>query len=121
MKDLGYPTIVALKKVRDARRLGITDISLLLAGRLYNGSHVVKAMALGASGAYMARPFLIAAMVKGEGGVLNYIEAVKEEMQMLVSALGKYDIKEVSTEDVAAIDKDIAEMFGIQYVYSPSF
>ncbi len=70
----------------------------------------------------MARPFLIAAMVKGEkGGVLNYIEAVKEEMQMLVSALGKYDIREVNTEDVAAIDRDIAEMFGIPYVYSPSF
>ncbi|WP_243674716.1 hypothetical protein [Vulcanisaeta distributa] len=52
MKDLGYPTIVALKKVRDARRLGITDISLLLAGRLYNGSHVVKAMALGGPAAF---------------------------------------------------------------------
>ncbi len=70
----------------------------------------------------MARPFLIAAMVKGEkGGVLNYIEAVKEEIQMLVSALGKYDIREVNTEDVAAIDRDIAEMFGIPYVYSSSF
>ncbi|WP_243681539.1 hypothetical protein [Vulcanisaeta souniana] len=69
----------------------------------------------------MARPFLIAAMVKGERGVLNYIEAVKEEMQMLVSALGKYDIKEVGTEDIAAIDKDIAEMFGVPYVYSSSF
>ena len=121
MKDLGYPTLVALKKIHDARKLGITDTSLLLAGRLYNGSHVVKAMALGASGAYMARPFLIAAMVKGERGVANYIEAVKEEMQMLVSALGKYDIKEVSTEDIAALDKDVAEMFGIPYVYSPSF
>ncbi|ADN49757.1 glutamate synthase-related protein [Vulcanisaeta distributa] len=121
MKDLGYPTIVALKKIHDARKLGIMDTSLLLAGRLYNGSHVVKAVALGASGAYMARPFLIAAMVKGEKGVLNYIEAVKEEMQMLVSALGKYDIREVNTEDVAAIDRGIAEMFGIPYVYSPSF
>ncbi|ADY01485.1 ferredoxin-dependent glutamate synthase [Vulcanisaeta moutnovskia 768-28] len=121
MKDLGYPTIVALKKIHDARKLGITNISLLLAGRLYNGSHVVKAIALGASGAYMARPFLMAAMVKGERGVLNYIEAVKEEMQMLISALGKYGIKEVNTEDVAALDRDVAEMLGISYVYSSSF
>ncbi len=36
MKDLGYPTIVALKKIHDARKLGIVDTSLLLAGRLYN-------------------------------------------------------------------------------------
>ncbi len=48
MKDLGYPTIVALKKIHDARKLRIMDTSLLLAGRLYNGSHVVKAIALGA-------------------------------------------------------------------------
>ncbi len=121
MKNLGYPTIVALKKIRDARRLGITNISLLLAGRLYNGSHIVKAIALGASGAYMARPFLIAAMVKGERGVTNYIEAIKEEIQMLVSALGKYDVKELGIEDVAALDRDIAEMFDIPYVYSRSF
>jgi glutamate synthase domain-containing protein 2 len=121
MKHLGYPTIVGLKKIRDARRMGISDTSLLIAGRLYNGSHVVKAMALGASGVYMARPFLIAAMVKGERGVENYIETVKVETQMLISALGKYDIKEVSVEDVAALDKDIAEMFGIPYVYSETF
>jgi len=92
-------------------------LSLLIAGRLYNGSHVVKAVALGASGVYMARPFLIAAMVKGERGVANYIEAVKEETQMLVSALGKYDINELSDEDMAALDKDVAKMLGIQYVY----
>jgi glutamate synthase domain-containing protein 2 len=117
LKHLGYPTIVGLKKIRDARKLGIKDLSLLIAGRLYNGSHVVKAVALGASGVYMARPFLIAAMVKGEKGVANYIEAVKEETQMLVSALGKYDIKELSDEDIAALDKDVAKMLGIQYVY----
>ncbi|WP_069807854.1 glutamate synthase-related protein [Vulcanisaeta thermophila] len=122
LKHLGYPTLVALKKIHDARKLGINDLSLLIAGRLYNGSHIVKSIALGTSGVYMARPFLIAAMVNGERGVLNYIEAIKEETQMLVSALGKYDIKELNwKEDVAALDRDVAEMFSIPYVYSSNY
>ncbi len=121
MKHLGYPTIVALKKIRDARMMGMKNISLLVAGRLYNGSHLVKALALGATAIYVGRPFVLAAMVKGEEGVLNYIEAVKTEAQMLISALGKYDVGEVSDEDVASLNRDLAQALRIPYVYSPEF
>ncbi len=117
MKDLGYPTLVGLKMIRKAREEG-HKISLLIAGRLYDGGHVVKSLALGASGAYMARPFLIAALARGEKGVENYIESLKVEIQMLISALGKYDVVDVGPEDVAALDKDVAEMLRIAYVYS---
>ena len=117
MKDLGYPAIVGLRKIMDAK-LGGARVSLLLAGRMYNGTHVVKAVALGASGIYIGRPMILAAMVKGEEGVSNYIEALKVETQMLVSALGKYDIHEVSREDVASLNPDLAKMFGIPYLYS---
>ncbi|AEA11777.1 ferredoxin-dependent glutamate synthase [Thermoproteus uzoniensis 768-20] len=117
MKDLGYPTLVGLKAIRKAREEG-HKISLLIAGRLYDGGHVVKSLALGASGTYMARPFLIAALARGEKGVENYLESLKVEVQMLVSALGKYDVADVGPEDVAALDKDVAEMLGVPYVYS---
>jgi hypothetical protein len=43
MKDLGYPTIVCLKKIHDARVKGVTT-SLLISGRLYDGGHVVKSL-----------------------------------------------------------------------------
>jgi hypothetical protein len=118
MKHLGYPTLVALGRIHEARMRGI-DISLLLAGRLYNGSHVVKSMVLGASGVYMARPFLISALVKGEEGVRNYIDALRTEVQMLISALGKYEPGELDwKEDIASLDRDVADMFGIRYLYS---
>jgi isopentenyl diphosphate isomerase/L-lactate dehydrogenase-like FMN-dependent dehydrogenase len=80
--------------------------------------HVVKSLALGASSTYMARPFLIAALARGEKGVENYIESLKVEIQMFTSVLGKYDVKEISSEDVASLDKDVAEMLGIPYIYS---
>jgi len=121
MKHLGYPTLAALGKIRKARERGIGDLSLILAGRLYDGSHVVKSLALGASGVYMARPFLISALVKGESGVRNYVDALRTEVRMLISALGKYNIKELCEDDVASLDRDVAEMLGIRYIYSSKF
>ena len=79
---------------------------------------MVKSLALGASSTYMALPFLIAALARSEKGVENYIESLKVEMQMLTSALGKYDVGEISLEDVASLDKDVAAMLGIPCVYS---
>ncbi|MEM4652297.1 MAG: glutamate synthase-related protein [Pyrobaculum sp.] len=117
MKDLGYPTLATLKFIRRARAEGY-KISLLIGGRLYDEGHVVKSLALGASSTYMARPFLIAALARGEKGVENYIESLKVEIQMLTSAVGKYDVREISSEDVASLDKDVAAMLGIPYVYS---
>jgi isopentenyl diphosphate isomerase/L-lactate dehydrogenase-like FMN-dependent dehydrogenase len=72
---------------------------------------VVKSLALGASSTYMARPFLTAALARGEKGVENYIESLKVKIHTLTSALGKYDVKKISSEDVA-------EMLGIPYIYS---
>ncbi|CCC81297.1 Glutamate synthase domain 2 [Thermoproteus tenax Kra 1] len=118
MKDLGYPTLVGLKIIRKARAEG-RKISLLIAGRLYDGGHVVKSLALGASAVYMARPFLIAALARGSKGVENYIESLRVEIQMLTSALGKYDVADVGPEDVASLDRDVAEMLQIPYVYAP--
>jgi isopentenyl diphosphate isomerase/L-lactate dehydrogenase-like FMN-dependent dehydrogenase len=63
----------------------------------------------------MARPFLVAALARGKKGVENYIESLKVEIQMFMSVLG---MKEISSEDVASLDKDVAEMLGISYIYS---
>ena len=122
MKELGYPTIVGLIKIRKARLMGIDDkISLMLAGRLFNGAHIAKSRALGATAIYAGRPFIVAAMVKGEVGVRNFIEATRVEAQMVISALGKYNVKDLSPEDVASLNKDLASALGIPYVYSSEY
>jgi len=118
MKDLGYPTIVCLKKIHDARVKGVTT-SLLISGRLYDGGHVVKSLILGATAVSMGRPFIIAAQY-GANGVKNFIDAIKIEIQMLVSALGKYELQDLGTEDIGALDKELAEMFSIEYIYNAS-
>ena len=116
LKDLGYPTLVCLAKISRLKEKGVSS-SLLIAGRLYNGGHVVKSLALGADGVSMGRPFIVAVQTAGAEGVVNFVEALKVEVQMLTSALDKYSLGELSKEDVGALDREVAEMFGIEYVY----
>jgi len=104
---------------------------MLMARRPLSGAHLVKSMCLGANEITMARLFIIAA--EGRYGprerpikklenltdeIVNFVEAVKAEAQMLASALGKYTLRGLSKEDVGALDKRLAGMFEIGYMYS---
>ena len=91
--------------------------SLILSGRLYNGGHIVKALALGADAVSMGRPFIVAVQTACADCIVNFVEALKVEVQMLTSAFDKYSIKDLSKEDVGALDLEIARSFGIEYVY----
>ena len=75
--------------------LGLNNVSLIIADRLFDGFHLVKLIALEANAIYIGKPLVIALLVNGGKGVINYLESIKVETQLLVSALGKYDIKEV--------------------------
>lgn len=59
------------------------SFDILLAGGYADGADIAKAMMLGAKGASLGRPFLIAAsMDKTGSGVSNYVKALQEELQM---------------------------------------
>ena len=118
LDHLGLPTLSMLAVIAEARRRGYT-IDLLLAGRLYTGFHLVASMALGASGVYLGRPLVIAAAAAGARGVERYLESIAVEAQMLASALGKYSLKALSPEDVAALDPHVAEALGVRYALKP--
>ncbi len=114
MQHLGLPTLAMAAVAREARRRGY-KVNILLSGRLFNGFHLVASMALGASGIAPGRAFLAAAAARGWKGVVNYVESVKVEAQMLTSAVGKYNLKDLDPGDVAALDADVARALGIKY------
>lgn len=148
LTDVGLPTLVCLKEVAAARKRGVTT-SLVVSGRLHNGSHVAKALSLGADGVAMGRPFLIAAHAyrwaehfierelynrpllkwlatrifrtdeRSVGFVQNFVETLRVEAQLLTSAVGKYDVRRLRGEDVGALDPAVAHMLGVRYVYAP--
>ena len=117
LKDLGLPTLACLKRVADARVEGI-GTPFVLSGRLFDGGHVVKALALGATACSFGRPFIIAVGVGGAKGILNFLEATEVEIRMLVSALGKYRAIEVGHEDVGSLDRSLADALNIPFVYA---
>ena len=117
MRHLGLPTLAMAAVAAEARRRGY-EVDVILAGRLYNGFHLVASMALGAAGVASGRAFLAAAAARGWRGVVNYAESVRVEAQMLASALGKYRLTELGPEDVAALDPAVAEALGVAYALS---
>ncbi len=116
MRHFGYTTLTAALAIFEAKRRGIA-IDMLLGGRVYDGGDVVKALALGASGIYLARPLVLSALIRGEKGVSNLLESISVEAKMAVSALGKYHIKEVAPDDIAVNDPHIAKLYGLRYIH----
>ena len=148
LKDLGLPLIACFIIIRKARQKGF-NLPVVVSGRLYNGSHLVKALALGANGIAMGRPFLLSAYAyrfssfviskelyknpfigflidhffrpnkSSVNFVENFIESVRIEAQMLTSALGKYDLNELAKEDLATLNENLARALGVNYIYEP--
>lgn len=146
LQQLGIPTLGCLSAIKLAREEGIT-LPIILSGRIYEGSQVVKALALGATAVALGRPFLIAANAyplaqlfigkefykiallkrfarliykpsdRSIDFIQNYIETLKLEIQLLTSSLGKYSMDRLDKEDIQALDPSIAISFDIDYAY----
>ncbi len=92
------------------------DFDVLLAGGYNNGLDIGKAMMLGANGASMGRPFLVAANVAKAEGVVNYVEAVKEELQMLSATQKVASVEKLvgRKQNLYPLDAQSAHMFGLK-------
>ncbi|HEY2579370.1 MAG TPA: glutamate synthase-related protein [Streptosporangiaceae bacterium] len=84
------------------RRIGDHPSCLLVSGRMWEGARVVKCLALGADAVGIGRAALIAVDTDADNGLVNLVECLSLEVQMLISALGKYDLSALAAEDVWA-------------------
>jgi hypothetical protein len=91
---------VGLPLAECLRRIGEHASCLLVSGRMWEGARVAKCLALGATAAGLGRAALIAVDTDPEHGLVNLVECLAVELQMLTSALGKYDVGSLSPEDV---------------------
>lgn len=145
LNDLGMPTLSCLREVKKAKEKGIKT-SMIVSGRLYNGAHLVKAMALGANGVAMGRPFLLSTYAypfadhfvehelynnrvmrfistdiihpdkRSVDFVKNFVDSIEIETKLLTAAVGKYHTGNLSGEDVEALDPLVAKSLGINSV-----
>jgi glutamate synthase domain-containing protein 2 len=73
---------------------------LLVSGRMWEGARVAKCLALGANAAGLGRAALIAVDTDPDHGLVNLVKCLALELQLLTSALGKYHVEALGTEDV---------------------
>lgn len=82
------------------RELGPRSECLLATGRMWEGTRVVKALALGARAAGLGRAAFLAADEDREQGLVRLVQCLALEIKLLTSALGKYACSDVSAEDL---------------------
>ena len=74
------------------------SLKILVDGGIRSGVDVFKALALGADGVLIARPFVTAVYRDGREGVLSYIEKIKGELSDTMVMCGAYSLSEISRD-----------------------
>lgn len=116
LAHLGIPTLTALGIAAAHRRSG-SALTMLVAGGLVDGADATKAVAAGASGIIMGRAFLAAAEADGESGVTRLLAVLREEVQLLASAVGKYHLEDLSAEDLMATRQDVGQLLALPTMF----
>ncbi len=86
------PAINALSNIREA--LG-KEFPLFYDSGIRNGEDVIKAYAKGADFVMLGRPFLFAIAAKGEQGLAQLSDVLKEEVSIALALLGLCSINEI--------------------------
>ncbi|MFF4230642.1 glutamate synthase-related protein [Streptomyces sp. NPDC001820] len=97
LDQVGLPLGEVLSRIR---RDGRVNRGLLASGRIWEGGRAVKCLALGADAVGLGRAALIAVDEDPQEGLVRLVDALRFELQLLISALGKYEVSELSEDDL---------------------
>jgi isopentenyl diphosphate isomerase/L-lactate dehydrogenase-like FMN-dependent dehydrogenase len=75
-------------------------IQVLVDGGIRSGADIFKALALGADGVMICRPFVVAAFGGAEEGVDCYIQRLAGELEDTMAMCGAHSLAEISREMV---------------------
>ena len=73
-------------------------MKVLVDGGIRDGVDVFKALALGADGVLMARPFVNAVYLEGEEGVKKLVDRISAELADTMAMCGAYSLSEISRD-----------------------
>lgn len=101
--DGSIATLDALPEIADA--LSGTRVEVLMDGGVRRGTHVVKALALGARAVLVGRPLMYALASDGEAGVTAMLTMLKDELGVALALTGCPTAAEVTRAHVTAIPR----------------
>jgi L-lactate dehydrogenase (cytochrome) len=73
------------------------DIEVHMDGGVRSGQDVIRALALGAKGVYIGRPFLYGLGAMGEAGVTRCLEIIRNELDLTMAFCGLRDVNHVDS------------------------
>ncbi len=91
---------VGLPLAECLRRIGKHDADLLVSGRIWEGGRAMKCLAMGASAVGLGRAALVAASEDPADGLGRLVACLELELQLLISALGKYRLADLDADDL---------------------
>ena len=91
------PTAEVLPEISDAVR---GDVTVLVDGGIRSGLDVFRALALGADGCLICRPFVVATYGGGEQGVRDYLAQLAGELTDVMSMCGALTLNDIDEECV---------------------
>ncbi|WP_370931589.1 L-lactate dehydrogenase [Bartonella sp. DGB1] len=74
------------------------DIEVHIDGGIRSGQDVLRALALGAKGTYIGRPWLYGLGAAGKAGVTRALEIIHTELDITMGLTGKTNIKEINSD-----------------------
>jgi L-lactate dehydrogenase (cytochrome) len=72
-----------------------SQIEVHMDGGVRSGQDVIRALALGAKGVYIGRPFLYGLGAMGEAGVARCLEIIRNELDLTMAFCGLRDVRDV--------------------------
>ncbi|MEH6826410.1 MAG: alpha-hydroxy acid oxidase, partial [Motiliproteus sp.] len=94
----GAPAPVdCIRPIRDA--VG-DQLELIVDGGIRRGTHIIKALALGADACSIGRPYLYGLAAGGQPGVERALHLLKTELERSMALLGVNSIADLNTESV---------------------
>jgi L-lactate dehydrogenase (cytochrome) len=73
-------------------------IEVHMDGGIRSGQDVIRALALGAKGVYIGRPFLYGLGAQGEAGVTRCLEIIHNELDLTMAFCGLRDVRDVDSK-----------------------
>ncbi len=83
---------------QEAGLVPIVEPEVLMDGGVRNGIDVVKAVALGANGVLIGRPWVFAAAAAGEKGIVDLLGVFQEEIRVAMALMGVNRIDEITAD-----------------------
>lgn len=110
-------TPAPIEVVQEIRRAVGPDIELIVDGGIRRGTHVLKALALGATACSIGRPYLYGLAAAGEAGVDRALQLLRSELERDMTLAGCASIADIGPDLVRHAQTHYSPSFEQEAVY----